>query len=141
MLLSLLLFVSYSQNYTVAPLIVWTTYVLEGLAVLVGAIAIFNLRHSLNVAPQPVSKGKLQVQGIYRYIRHPMYTSVFLLSAGVAISSGSYIKLGILLLVLVFFYIKTGYEESLLLKEYPKYREYQEATGKYLPRPTKCYHQ
>lgn len=109
-------------------------YIFEGLAIAVGIVAIYNLRHSLSVAPQPIKKGQMEANCIYRYIRHPMYLSVFLVSIGIAINSGSYYKFIIVGLIIIFFRIKTEYEENLLIQKYPDYKKYAQETGRYLPR-------
>ena len=100
---------------------------------MIGLVAIYNLRHSLSIAPQPIKKGQLEAQGIYHYIRHPMYLSVFLVSIGIAVNSGSYAKFVIVALIIIFFRVKTGYEESMLRKKYPSYEKYMKNTGRYLP--------
>ncbi len=129
----MLIFAQFPVNYEVTPALRLTAYSFEILAVVIGIVAIYNLRHSLSIAPQPIEKGQFEVEGIYRYVRHPMYLSVFLVSIGIAINSGSYYKFVIVALIIVFFLIKTEYEEGLLKKRYPNYKKYMKNTGRYLP--------
>lgn len=132
-MLAVLIFAQFPADFIVTSFLRLTAYIFEGLAVIVGIVAIYNLRHSLSIAPQPVEKGQLEAEGIYRHIRHPMYLSVFLVSIGVAINSGSYYKFLLAALIIVFFRVKTGYEEALLIKQYPNYKKYMKNTGRYLP--------
>lgn len=125
--------VDFGRDFEATDTITAIARALEGLAVLVLIISIYNLRRSLNIAPQPVIDGKFQNHGIYKYIRHPMYTAVFLIAFGIALNSGSYQKFGVVVLLFIFFRIKTQYEEGLLLEKYPGYKEYMKNTGRYLP--------
>ncbi len=132
-LFMVLIFVDFGRNFEATTTITATARALEGLAVVILVVGIYNLRRSLNIAPQPVKDGQLQSHGIYRYIRHPMYTAVFLITTGIAINSGSYWKFGVLALLIIFFHIKTEYEESLLVAKYPGYKKYMKNTGRYFP--------
>jgi len=128
-----LIFVDFGRNFEATTTTTTTARALAALAVVILVVGIYNLRRSLNIAPQPVKDGQLQSYGIYRYIRHPMYTAVFLITTGIAINSGSYWKFGVLALLIIFFRIKTEYEERLLLAKYPEYKKYMKNTGRYFP--------
>ncbi len=132
-LLAVLIFAQFPVDYTVTPFLGLMAHIFEGAAVIVGIVAIYNLRHSLSITPHPVEKGQFEAKGIYRYIRHPMYTAVFLVSIGIALNSGSYWKFAVVAALVIFFRIKTEYEEGLLVKRYPGYKDYIKNTGRYFP--------
>lgn len=96
--------------------------------------AIYDLRRSLAVTPVPVKKGELQTRGIYAWIRHPMYLAVWLILGGGVLRSGSYSKIILFVMLVVFFIFKTMYEEDLLKKKYPGYEKYMERVGAFLPK-------
>lgn len=128
-----MIFTDFGRDFTATTTTTIIAKALMGLAAVILLVSVYNLRHSLNIAPQPVKKGRMQGRGIYKYIRHPMYSAVFLIIASIALSSGSYWKIGVATLLFIFFRIKTEYEEGLLKKKYPDYEKYMKSTGKYFP--------
>jgi len=132
-LFSLLIFADFSRDLEATTMTTNIARALEGLALAILFVSIYNLRQSLNIAPQPVNNGELQSGGIYKYIRHPMYTAVFLVTTGIALNSGSYWKFVVALLIIIFFRVKTQYEEGLLKAKYPGYKKYMKSTGRYFP--------
>jgi protein-S-isoprenylcysteine O-methyltransferase Ste14 len=73
------------------------------------------------------------MEGPYRFIRHPMYTSV-LLGAGALISTNNNLDMLVAWIALFFvLWSKLGYEEKLLLQRFASYRSYQRRTGRLLP--------
>ncbi len=96
-------------------------------------ISAFNIRTVLTAEPLPKENGKLSTDGLYKYVRHPMYTSVLLLSLGIAILSGSAIKYLLVILLAILFYLKSKYEERYLQEQYPEYKEYAKNTPRFIP--------
>lgn len=73
--------------------------------------------------------------GLYKYIRHPIYTSNVLLLLGVFVACGSYLILmnaG----VLTFYYVYSAVkEESALKLRFPVYNKYVKQTNMFIPTP------
>lgn len=92
-----------------------------------------SLRRSLTVVPIPKEAGRLSTSGLYRYVRHPMYSSVLLLAFGVSLDSGSAIKYLLTLSLCVLFYLKSVYEEKYLRLKYPEYAEYSTRIPRFVP--------
>ncbi|MBH1960063.1 MAG: isoprenylcysteine carboxylmethyltransferase family protein [Flavobacteriia bacterium] len=112
------------------------------LAVLGLAIAVFsviNLNRSLTVFPTSKKGAELIESGLYRWVRHPIYTGIILLVFGFAAGIGSVHKLGIAICMLVLFYLKSTYEEKQLLKQYPNYADYRRRTGRFFPKLFKIF--
>lgn len=84
--------------------------------------------------PDPKQGTQLVQRGIYRSIRHPIYTGVLAITGGVALYHGALIPLLLWGALIVFFYIKSDYEESLLRRTFPDYVAYRRQTGRFLPR-------
>lgn len=94
----------------------------------------FNKIGNFNIAPQPRAGGALVTTGPYRYIRHPMYTSVFLFLTGLTIQAGfSLLALAGLLLAAVAMLWKSTIEERLLVQRYPDYATYRTRTKRFIP--------
>ena len=88
--------------------------------------AINDLGTNLSPLPRPKANGKLITSGIYRFIRHPMYYSLILISFGIFVINLSlyYLCLTISLgLVLKF---KITLEEQCLKNKFKKYVLYKE---------------
>jgi protein-S-isoprenylcysteine O-methyltransferase Ste14 len=103
-----------------------------GLALCLSAVVQLNTNFS--PFPRPKSNSKLVKNGIFKYIRHPIYTGLFigLLAYGLYTHSSSKILVSLILLIL--FYFKSNFEESLLMQKFPDYKSYSENTGKFFPK-------
>src|ERR1035438_4381734 len=62
--------------------------VLEWVGILGIFISAYSIRTSLTAMPLPKERGQLATNGLYKFVRHPMYTSVLVFSLGLAINSG-----------------------------------------------------
>ena len=71
--------------------------------------------------------------GLYKFIRHPIYTSNLLLMLGVFISCGSALILINLNILFVYYLLSAYLEERQLIKHFPKYKKYKNNTGMFLP--------
>ena len=105
---------------------------LVGIAVIL--IAFFNLNTNLSPFPSPKSSGVLIQSGLYRYVRHPIYTGIFVGGIGWGLLSENATRLLITSLLLILFYFKATYEEGLLQQRYEAYAEYRKRTGMFFPR-------
>lgn len=71
--------------------------------------------------------------GLYKYVRHPIYTSNILLLTGVLIATGSP-WIGVNLFILSLYYVASAVrEEKELSVEFPKYQEYMRHTNMFIP--------
>ena len=103
-------------------------------ACLIGLIAVFNMRiNNLNVYPELKEKHELRTQGIYKYIRHPMYTSVLLLSFALMLSNANIYAQIVMVILLIDLILKSNVEEKLLLDRFNTYQQYRKTTGRFLP--------
>jgi protein-S-isoprenylcysteine O-methyltransferase Ste14 len=78
---------------------------------------------------------KLVTHGIYRYVRHPLYTvgSALFISFGVMADNWFIAALGIFTFLLMA--IRTPKEEANLIEKFgDEYREYMKTTGKFFPK-------
>ena len=77
----------------------------------------------------------LVTEGIYKYIRHPMYTSIWLYSAGQALAIPNYAGgLGVLLVWAVLYFVRIGREERMLVEKFGgEYSAYMRRTKRLVP--------
>lgn len=88
---------------------------------------------NFNIIPEVVPGGHLEVQGPYRYIRHPMYAAVLLVSLPLVIDSFTFVRLVIWVILCVDLILKLRYEEALLVRQFPNYAPYQMRTKRLVP--------
>lgn len=96
-------------------------------------LALLQLNKNLSPFPTPKNNTTLLQNGLYKYIRHPIYTGIILLFTGYSLSQNSFYKLGISLLLVILFYFKSNYEELRLEQKFPDYKLYKSKTGKFFP--------
>ena len=102
-----------------------------GTAVLL--VAIVNLGRSLTPLPTPVPYGELRTGGLYRWVRHPIYTGILALAAGWALRSASLAVVAATLALVAWFSVKARWEEVRLAKRYRGYEDYCARTPRFVP--------
>lgn len=84
--------------------------------------------------PEPSQEAVLKTGGLYRYVRHPIYSGVLLLGAGIALTSGSLIAAGAAVLLFIDLSIKARLEERFLRERFENYADYALRTPRFFPR-------
>lgn len=109
--------------------------IVAGFAVLALAVLEHQRRNAAmpNITPTPNARAGLVETGMYRYVRHPIYTGVLLGAVGAALAHGHFAVMLVALVMIGFFTYKSKYEESLLRAAYPQYADYMTRTGRFLP--------
>jgi len=114
----------------------WMSLVVGLVLVVLGSAGVVwagrDLGRALTPMPTPNGAG-LAARGIYRGVRHPMYASLIVICLGVAVGSGRMWSYVAVLVLALFFDLKTRYEERFLVGAYEGYAEYAARTGKFLP--------
>ncbi|MFD0862920.1 methyltransferase family protein [Sungkyunkwania multivorans] len=117
-----------------SPIIFWVALAMIWVGILIGIMAMAQLNKNLSPFPTPKSDAQLVQTGLYKYIRHPIYTGILLAALSYAFFIGSSFKLLIFLLLLTLFYFKSKYEEKKLKLKFPDYEGYMKTTGRFLPK-------
>ena len=108
---------------------------LAGAGAVVMAMSALGLGRSLTPTPVPVESGVLVTTGMYRWVRHPIYSGLLLVVGGVVLRSASWWTVVVGVVTVVFFNIKARWEEARLAEQYPDYPRYAASVGRFLPRP------
>jgi protein-S-isoprenylcysteine O-methyltransferase Ste14 len=111
---------------TAADVLFWL-----GIALAVGAG--LSLGRALTATPVPTAAGALRTDGLYRLVRHPIYSGVILIVIAMAVRSQSFVSLAVAAVTLVFFTVKARWEEGRLIDRYPEYPEYAARTPRFVP--------
>ncbi len=107
--------------------------VMMGLAGAVGIAGGIRLGSNLTPNPIPRPAGTLETGGIYRLVRHPIYSAVLILGAGLTTLGNSWSHLLIFVLLVMLLGVKARAEELLLRQRFPDYAEYQARVGRFVP--------
>ncbi|MCB0758971.1 MAG: isoprenylcysteine carboxylmethyltransferase family protein [Flavobacteriales bacterium] len=115
-------------------LLPWWAWVTFALGLLVFLLAATSLGvNNFTAMPVPREGNTLSKKGIYRFVRHPMYLSVLLCGAAVALGAPTiwrWMALGLALIVLL---VKIGYEERRLTAKHPEYPELMRGVARLVP--------
>lgn len=114
----------------------WLAHAATALQWLGGAVLVvglFNLGRSLTPLPSPVPHGELRTGGLYRLVRHPIYSGILALTIGVAIRSTSWGVVAATVGLTGWFMAKARWEERRLAARYPDYGAYAARTPRFVP--------
>lgn len=103
------------------------------IALAMGLLGLFNLGRNLTPLPYPLDHNQLVTQGVYGWVRHPLYSSQLFAALGWVCYS---LSLGHLLLLVVgflFFDYKARKEEGWLSQRHPEYADYAKRVSKLVP--------
>jgi protein-S-isoprenylcysteine O-methyltransferase Ste14 len=108
--------------------------VIEIISLAIGFWAMFLMDPlTINIFPEVRKEASFVKYGPYRFIRHPMYLALILLSFSLLLEKFTILRLFICLVLLINLLIKIGYEEKILASNYPGYKQYQQGTKKLFP--------
>jgi protein-S-isoprenylcysteine O-methyltransferase Ste14 len=91
------------------------------------------LGRALTPTPVPNGRGGLRTGGLYRYVRHPIYTGVLAVVLGITLGSRQWVGLALGLATVGFFTVKARWEEARLTETFPGYADYAAATPRFVP--------
>jgi protein-S-isoprenylcysteine O-methyltransferase Ste14 len=110
----------------------WPTPTGLRVAVMVGAG--LSLGPGLTVSPLPNARAQLRTDGLYRYIRHPIYSAVILVSVARTVASGDARQAAVSIALGSLLYGKSRFEERALARRFPDYPAYAARTPRFVPR-------
>jgi len=96
------------------------------------AIQVMGLRQ-VKVFPEVAGQGNLIVLGPYRWVRHPMYTSVLLVTLAWTLGNPLSYRIMLWVGLLMTLVVKLRYEENLLMERFPEYEAYRCRTKRLIP--------
>jgi protein-S-isoprenylcysteine O-methyltransferase Ste14 len=96
--------------------------------------AIWSFRKTrISVTPLVLEGGQLIVSGPYRWVRHPMYSSLLLLAAGLIALDPTWLRITSAIVLIPALIGKLTVEEELLRQSYPEYDTYRQSTVRLIP--------
>ncbi len=115
----------------------WTVVVGWAIAIAGAAVALAafpQLGSALTPLPEPRSDAELTTGGLYRWVRHPIYSGVLAMGWGWTVAHPSWATVGAVVALTALFSAKARYEEGLLVERYPGYAAYAASTPRFVPR-------
>jgi protein-S-isoprenylcysteine O-methyltransferase Ste14 len=110
-------------------------WAVAALGLAAGAAALVRMRLRVTPLPEPRPGAELLTDGIYALVRHPMYGGILMMAFGVSLAVRSLAGVGGAVVLTVFFYAKSNYEERRLRARFASYRAYAGRTRRFLPLP------
>jgi protein-S-isoprenylcysteine O-methyltransferase Ste14 len=98
------------------------------------ALSALALGKSLTAHPMPSKNAVLVTDGLYRFVKHPIYSGLILLSFGLTIAGGFFPHTIFFVALVLLLNYKASFEEKLLASTYAGYAEYSKKTGRFIPR-------
>lgn len=102
-------------------------------AVLAG-VAAAGLGRGLTASPLPNDAARLRTTGLYRHVRHPVYSGLLLAATGWVAASGSLTQVLVALALAVSLTVKARWEETQLTDRFSDYPAYAARTPRLVPR-------
>ena len=101
--------------------------------IIISLASVLALNKNLSAFPTPKQSAKLIQSGIYKYIRHPIYSGILFFTFGFSMYSENTLRFLIFFMLLILFRFKAVYEEKLLQDKFSNYAAYKKTTGMFLP--------
>lgn len=138
-LLQLALFIAFAYDVRAMAIyfpvyLFWFGVAILVLGALITTTGALQLNVHLSPFPSPLPGSSLIENGVYRWVRHPIYTGILMGFTGFAIIADSGYKLLITAMLLLLFYLKSKYEEKRLELNFSDYSEYKKRTGRFFPK-------
>lgn len=97
-------------------------------------LSFLALGKSLTAHPIPGKNAELVTDGLYRFVKHPIYSGLILVALALTITGGFFPHILFFVALLILLNYKAKFEEELLTKTYPGYADYSKKTGRFIPR-------
>ena len=131
----LILYPSSSLSYGSFAIVVTVVIaVLLAMGLVILGLSFLALGKSLTAHPIPAKQGVLVTDGLYKYARHPIYTGVLALGAGMTLAGGLFPHILFFVALVILLNYKASFEEQLLRARYEGYASYAVKTGRFLPK-------
>lgn len=115
-------------------LVGYTGLAISAIGAIIACISRYTLGKNWSLSVQRKENHQLIQSGIYKVIRHPIYTGLLLLFTGNALIVGNYRAIVAVLIVFVSLWLKLKKEEKWLMKTFgTKYTDYKNQTKAIIP--------
>lgn len=132
-LLALIVLLPRGAVWTLPVAVARGAQVAAGVGIVLMLVAGTALGRGLTAAPLPNSRAELRTGGIYRFVRHPIYSGLLLLACALALTSGSLWTTAACMALITLINVKARWEERHLAARFPGYAAYAARTPRFIP--------
>jgi protein-S-isoprenylcysteine O-methyltransferase Ste14 len=136
-LLALIVLLPRADAWTLPVAVVHLTQVAAVVGIVLMVVAGTALGRGLTATPLPNARAQLRTGGLYRFVRHPIYSGLLLLAVAVTLTSDSLWAAAACVGLVVLINIKARWEERHLTERFPAYAAYAACTPRFIPRLTR----
>lgn len=115
----------------------WSSWLFSLPCLIAAVLLIWTSRHNrlgnFNIVPEIKDGCELIQTGPYRFVRHPMYTSVVLIGISAVLYVFVVWKIAVLAVLIFVLYLKAKREEGLWCEKDSRYKTYQSKTKMFIP--------
>jgi protein-S-isoprenylcysteine O-methyltransferase Ste14 len=136
LLISAFFWIPYTE--VVWPRVIGAVLFASGLATMIAGIVYFQVNNDgkpMNIVPDVPEETKLVVQGLWGFVRHPMYCALLQLSLGLCCYHQHWAVFIIWGGFVVILFTKAKYEEAMLKVVFAEYEAYRSASCMLFPVP------
>ena len=108
-------------------------FAVAGLGMLLWVVSTRQLGPSYSSSTRPRASHVLVSSGIYRHVRHPIYTGLLTVGFAFVLSRPTLLAVSLYFFVAFVTDFRARVEEKLLLDRYPEYSDYIGRTKRYVP--------
>jgi protein-S-isoprenylcysteine O-methyltransferase Ste14 len=132
-LLALIVLLPSGTAWTLPLAITRTAEVAAAAGIVVMVVAGTALGRGLTAAPLPNSHAELRTGGLYRLVRHPIYSGLLLLAVALTLTSRSLWTTTACVALVALINAKARWEEQHLAARFPAYAAYAARTPRFIP--------
>jgi protein-S-isoprenylcysteine O-methyltransferase Ste14 len=136
-LLGLIVLLPGAQTWTLPVAVARAAHVAAGAGIIVMVVGAAALGRGLTAAPLPNAHAELRTGGLYRFVRHPIYTGLLLFAVALGLTSGNLWTTSACLALVVLINVKARWEEQHLAQRFPGYAGYAARTPRFIPGRTR----
>lgn len=118
----------------IPSLILWPAQLAMIVGLIMIGLAFLQMGKRISPFPRPKENTELITWGIFGLIRHPIYGGIIMFCFGLGLYQEEIYKLAVAGGMLLFFYLKSLYEERNMRAQFERYAEYQKKTGRFFPK-------
>lgn len=122
---------NWSDPWRTAGLIAGLVFL--GCGLLLALWGLLSLGDNLTAVPRPKENASMVQNGAYRLVRHPIYSGIILGALGWGFFMNSWPTLLLVIILFLFFDVKSRQEEKWLAEKYENYHAYQTKVKKLIP--------
>lgn len=133
LLLALIVLLPHGTAWTFPTEVTRAAQVAAAVGIVLMVVAGSALRRGLTAAPLPNSHAELRTGGLYRFVRHPIYSGLLLFAVAITLTSGSPWTTAACAALVMLINVKARWEERHLAARFTGYAAYAARTPRFIP--------